>query len=205
MPLKRGSAGGSRAGILRHSALAWVVLFASVIVTFFAWRITTAAVDNSEEQAFLTIVSESNDAISMRMLDYNIALDSAVGLLRGSEVVTRSEWKAFADSLKLQTQFAGIQGLGYAVIVPPEEKSDFETNIRTEGFPDFAIRPPDDRNLYTAILYLEPFDFRNQRAFGFDMYSALTRREAMKSAARTGLATVSGPVTLVQETRKSVV
>ncbi len=152
MPLKRWSAGGSRAGILRHSALAWVVLFASVIVTFFAWRITTAAVDNSEEQAFLTIVSESNDAISMRMLDYNIALDSAVGLLRGSEVVTRSEWKAFADSLKLQTQFAGIQGLGYAVIVPPEEKSDFETNIRTEGFPDFAIRPPDDRNLYTAIL-----------------------------------------------------
>ena len=204
MPLKRGSAGASRAGILRHSALAWVVLFASVIVTFFAWRITTATVENSEEQAFLTLVGESNDAISMRMLDYQIALDSAVGLLRGSEDVTRAEWKIFAESLKLQTQFTGIQGLGYAVIVPPDAKPGFEKDIRAEGFPDFAINPADGRNFYTAILYLEPFDFRNQRAFGFDMYSEPTRREAMESAARTGLATVSGPVTLVQETDKDI-
>ncbi len=204
MPLNRGSTRGSRARILRHSALAWVVLFASAVVTFFAWRITTAAVDRSEEQTFLTIVHDSDAAISSRMLDYNIALDSAVGLLRGSETVTRTEWMTFAESLKLQTQFRGIQGLGYAVIVPPEEKSDFEEKVRAEGFPDLAINPSGSRDPYTPILYLEPFDFRNQRAFGFDMYSEPTRREAMVSAARTGLATVSGPVTLVQETDEDI-
>ncbi|MCB0923764.1 MAG: EAL domain-containing protein [Mycobacterium sp.] len=183
----------------------FATVFATVLVTYFAWHITKNSVENSAEQDFLNIVNDSNDAITQRMLDYTIALDSGVGLLRSSDVpVTRTGWKKFTDSLKLRTQFAGIQGLGYAVIVPPDEKLDFERKIRAEGFPDFAIKPPGDRDPYSAIVYLEPFDFRNQRAFGFDMYSEPIRREAMQSAARTGLATVSGPVTLVQETDEDI-
>lgn len=196
---------GSAAKLIRTSAPAWVVLFAAVVMTAFTWLVTKNYADDRAEQEFLNIVGEANDAISDRMLDYNIALDSGLGLLRSSEVsVTRAEWKEFADSLKLRTQFAGIQGLGYAVVVPPDEKRAFEEAVRAEGFPDFAIAPPGDRDLYSAILYLEPFDARNQRAFGYDMYSEPTRREAMASAARTGLATVSGPVTLVQETDEDV-
>ncbi len=205
MRLGRGSAGGSAGRLIRHSALAWVVFLAAVVVTFFAWRAVKTSVDDGAEQEFLNIVGDSNNAISQRMLDYKIALDSGVGLLRSSDVpITRAGWKKFADSLNLRNQFPGIQGLGYAVIVPPGEKSDFEAGIRAEGFPDFAIRPPGDRDPHSAIIFLEPFDFRNQRAFGFDMYSEPTRREAMESAARTGLATVSGPVTLVQETDEDV-
>ncbi len=203
--LGRRSAGGSLTGLLRKSPLAWVVLFVTVIATILAWYLTRTFVNNSAEKTFQDIVKESNDDISMRMLDYHIALDSAVGLLRSSDVpVTRVGWKKFADTLQLQNQFSGIQGLGYAVIVPPDEKADFEKGIRAEGFPDFAIRPPGDRDPYSANVFLEPFDSRNQRAFGFDMYSEPTRREAMESAARTGLATVSGPVTLVQETDQDI-
>lgn len=190
---------------MRNSGLAWVVLVVTVVATFFAWRFTKTSVDNTAEQEYLNVVRDSNDAISSRMLDYNIALDSAVGLLRSSDApITRTGWKTFTDSLQLQTQFRGIQALGYAVIVPPEKKLDFEKSVRAEGFPDFTIRPPGNRDPYSAILYIEPFDYRNQRAFGFDMYSEPTRREAMKSAARTGLATVSGPVKLVQETDQDI-
>jgi len=185
--------------------LAWVVLLATVAMTFFTWHVTKSSVDSKAEQEFLDMVGEANEAISQRMVDYTIALDSGLGLLRASEMsVSRTEWKEFADSLKLRTQFAGIQGLGYAVVVRPDQKLEFENEVRAEGFPGFAIRPPGDRDSYSAILYLEPFDSRNQRAFGFDMYSEPTRREAMASAARTGLATVSGPVTLVQEIDEDV-
>ncbi|MCB9408855.1 CHASE domain-containing protein [Mycolicibacterium sp.] len=190
---------------MRNSALAWLVLVVTVVATFFAWRISKTSVDSRVEQEFLSSVSGANDAISNRMLDYNIALDSAVGLLRSSEApITRTGWKTFADSLKLRTQFRGIQALGYAVIVSPDEKANFEKGVRAEGFPDFAIKPTGDRDPYSAIRYIEPFDFRNQRAFGFDMYSEPTRREAMQSAARTGLATVSDPVQLVQETENDI-
>jgi len=185
--------------------LAWVVLFATIVMTVFTWLVTKNYADDSAEQDFLSIVDEANDAISQRMVDYTIALDSGLGLLRSSgEPVTRSAWKNFADALKLRSQFAGIQGLGYAVVVPPAEKDAFEQKVRAEGFPDFSIRPPGERDVYSAILYLEPFDNRNQRAFGFDMYSEPIRWEAMASAARTGVATVSGPVTLVQETDEDV-
>ena len=201
MRLRRGSA----AKLIRSSALAWVVLIATVVMTVFTWIVTKNYAEDKAEQDFLEIVGEANDAISERMVDYTIALDSGLGLLRSSGAgVTRTEWKAFADSLKLRNQFAGIQGLGYAVVVPPGEKQDFESRVRAEGFPDFSIQPPGDRDFHSSILYLEPFDARNQRAFGFDMYSEPTRRDAMESAARTGVATISGPVTLIQETDEDV-
>ncbi len=193
------------ARLIRSSSLAWLVLLATIVMTIFTWLVTKNYAEKSAEQDFLNIVDEANDAIAQRMVDYTIALDSGLGLLRSSDVsVTREEWKEFSDTLNLPTQFAGIQGLGYTVVVPPAEKQGFEKKVRAEGFPDFSIRPPGERDIYSAILYLEPFDARNQRAFGFDMYSEPVRREAMASAARTGQATVSGPVTLVQETDEDV-
>ena len=109
----------------------------------FAWRISKTSVDSRVEQEFLSSVSGANDAISNRMLDYNIALDSAVGLLRSSEApITRTGWKTFADSLKLRTQFRGIQALGYAVIVSPDEKANFE-GVRAQRA--FQFRHQTDR------------------------------------------------------------
>jgi len=77
--------------------------------------------------------------------------------------------------------------------------SAFEKQVRALGRPDFSVKPPGQRTLTTAILYLEPNDWRNQRAVGYDMYSQVTRREAMQLAAATGEPAMSGPVRLLQE------
>ena len=50
------------------------------------------------------------------------------------------------------------------------------------------MRPPGVRPLYSATEFLQPFDWRNQRAFGFDMYSEPERRQAMDRAWKTGKA-----------------
>src|SRR5690606_14021287 len=52
--------------------------------------------------------------------------------------------------------------------------------------------------------YLEPFDWRNQKAFGFDMYTEKDRREAMAGARDTGLPHITKRVILVQETNVDV-
>ncbi len=189
---------------LFRSAVAWAVLFGSLAVTFLAWQMTSSAVNVTEDQRFKVLVDASNKAISDRMVDYEVALNSAAGFVSASSRVDRAEWKSFAASLDLQDNFPGIQGLGYAAKVSPADKAALTASIRAEGFPDFAIKPGGKRDPYTAIIYLEPFDWRNQRAFGFDMYSEPTRRAAMQSATNTGAATVSGPVTLVQETGNDV-
>jgi diguanylate cyclase (GGDEF)-like protein/PAS domain S-box-containing protein len=76
--------------------------------------------------------------------------------------------------------------------------------IRAQGFPNYTIRPDGVRSLYTSIIYLEPFDLRNQRAFGFDMFSEPKRRTAMERARDTGSASISAKVTLAQETSSAV-
>ena len=69
---------------------------------------------------------------------------------------------------RLDERFPGIQGVGFSLVVPPDQKAAHTAAIRREGFPDYAIRPDGERELYTSIIYLEPFSGRNLRAFGYD-------------------------------------
>ncbi len=94
--------------------------------------------------------------------------------------------------------------MGFAVPVPAAQLASHEQRIRAEGFPDYRVSPPGKRDFYTAIVYLEPFDWRNQRAFGYDMYSEPVRREAMERARALGVPALSGRVRLVQETSSDV-
>ncbi|MFM7512739.1 MAG: CHASE domain-containing protein, partial [Cyanobium sp.] len=151
------------------------------------------------------LLDDVGDAIDAK-LAVNVALLSSVkGLFRASDRVKRGEFQEFyaaiaADSGSLQ----GIQGVGFSRWLSAGQLPAFEQRIRAEGFPDFRVRPLGPRPYYSAIEFLEPFDWRNRRAFGFDMFSEPTRRVAMERAARTGLASLSGRVTLIQETETDV-
>jgi diguanylate cyclase (GGDEF)-like protein len=76
--------------------------------------------------------------------------------------------------------------------------------IRAEGFLDYTVRPGGKRDIYSAIIYLEPFTGRNLRAFGYDMFSESVRRAAMERARDENMVALSGKVTLVQETDEDV-
>ena len=138
-------------------------------------------------------------AIEHRLETYTQALRSGLGFFQGSTSVNRTEWHNFVKTLQMQTIFPGIQGLGYTEFIRPEDRGRYEQAIRDEGFPDFTIRPEGARDLYSSITFLEPFDLRNQQAFGYDMYSQETRRSAMDRARDSGKPAISGKVTLVQE------
>ena len=98
----------------------------------------------------------------------------------------------------------GIQGMGYALFVAPEEKEAHIESVRAEGFPEYTIRPEGEREMYTSIIYLEPFDERNRQAFGYDMFSNDVRRTAMEQARDTGQPKMTGRITLVQEIDEDV-
>jgi signal transduction histidine kinase len=76
--------------------------------------------------------------------------------------------------------------------------------MRDEGFPLYQIRPAGERAFYTSIVYIEPFEGRNLRAFGYDMYSEPRRRAAMQRARDTGEPAMTSRVRLVQETNSDV-
>ncbi|MDP2153914.1 MAG: CHASE domain-containing protein [Methylotenera sp.] len=145
-------------------------------------------------------MSRINDRIALQ----EKALLSVVGLFKASDTVERNEFYNFVSAMRVADNYPGMQGLGYSVVVHPEDKNEHIDSVRRDGFLDYNITPEGKRELYTSIIYLEPFDWRNQRAFGYDMFTERVRREAMSKARDTGEATISGKVKLLQESNEKV-
>ena len=152
------------------------------------------------EAAFAQETGEIALRIEERLKAYRQVLNGARGLFQASREVSRSEWRNYVEALRLSADYPGIQGVGFAAYVPPDALARHEETVRAEGFPDYRVNPPGHRAEYSAVVYLEPFDWRNRRAFGYDMMSEPVRREAMNRARQLGVPALSGKVTLVQET-----
>jgi len=176
--------------------MAFALVFILVGGYLFNFYIEQRGVERFEFQTRLL-----KNAISDRMRAYEQVLRGGLGLFMSStNGVTRAEWRHYVSNARLDEFYPGIQGMGYSQFLTPEQVVPEEQAIRAEGFPDYKVHPEGERALYLAIVYLEPFDWRNRRAFGYDMYSEPIRRNAIDRAVATGEAAVSGRITLVQET-----
>ncbi|MFO0673494.1 MAG: CHASE domain-containing protein [Polyangiaceae bacterium] len=181
-----------------------VLLAAVTVAVFFAlsvgaYRLTLRVVEEDGRQRFRARVDDVDHTLRYRLMAYEQVLLSALGFMRASEEVSRSEFRTYVETLDLAARYPGVQGVGYSQKLMPAEVEGFERRVRAD-FPDFALRPAGKRENYTSIVFLEPLSGRNLRAFGFDMFAEPTRRAAMEAARDTGNPSVSGPVRLVQET-----
>ncbi len=145
---------------------------------------------------------EANQAVAAleeRLEGHSALLRGVVGLFAASDNVTAAEFSAYVERLGLGTRYPGVLGIGYSVWLPDASvRAELEAEMRGRGQPDFRIWPAGGRAPYSAIVYLSPAR-PNVRAFGYDMFSESTRREAMQRAAASGDLALSGPVRLVQE------
>lgn len=192
--------GDTPPGPLRARRLTAIALVLVLGVAWYAWGELDARHRQSMVQGFDAEGDELVVRIEERFRGYRQVLRGGRAFFRGSARVTRGEWHEYVAALRLERDFVGIQGVGLAVWLRPGQLPTHEAAMRAEGFPSYRVWPPGPRPGYSAIVMLEPFDWRNQRAFGYDMYSEAIRREAMERAVRTGQSALSGPVRLVQET-----
>ena len=184
-------------GVLR--GLPWLVLVLSLLITWLAWYSAAASVNVAQNAYFDFRVREATTRIVQRMQAYQQVLLGVQGLYEASVSVERHEFKTYVDALDLQANYPGIQGVGFSLIVPATQREKHVAAVRKQGFPGYSILPEGQRELYTSIIYLEPFVSRNLRAFGYDMYSESVRRAAMIDARDNGRMAMSGKVRLVQE------
>jgi len=188
----------------RTPTIAWLTLLITLTLTALAWYLVNKGVEATAQADFKNHVDRTHDAVKQRMLAYEQVLRGGIALFNASDSVTRQDWHAYVGSLKIDKNFPGIQGIGFSQRIAPSELEDHIQTIRAEGFPDFTVKPAGQRDEYTSIVYLEPFDARNQRAFGFDMFSEPTRHAAMVQARDTGHPATTGKVILKQETSTDV-
>ncbi|MDO9051275.1 MAG: CHASE domain-containing protein [Methylotenera sp.] len=179
-----------------------MTLIVSLLITYQAVNIAKIEVKQKTQVYFDYRVRDATNLINQRMQAYRQVLLGAAGLFKTSNNVERHEFKQYVETLDLAKNYPGIQGVGFSLIVPSSKKTQHIASIRSEGFPEYTIRPDSQREIYTSIVYLEPFSGRNLRAFGYDMFSETVRHAAMQKAIDSGQTTLSGKVKLVQETGK---
>lgn len=182
-----------------------VVLLASLTATFFLWRLYSTKVQILAENELNGHATQITEQILQRLEENETILlgGNALFSVRG-DALNLQEWRQYASALNLDRNNPGVLGFGFAVWAPRSALQDHLDAMRAEGFPDYAVWPAGDRPFYTSIIWLEPFNAMNQRAFGYDMYTEPIRQAAMAMARDTGKTSVSGKVMLVQEGEHAV-
>lgn len=180
-------------------ATAWLLLVPLLLLTFFiSWTMQRQTLRFSQV-AFDGEVDDLVQSIQLRMRDHEQLLLGAKGLYEASNSVERSEFHRYVSTLDVAQRYPGIQVIGFSEWIKPSSVVDVIRRIQDEGFPQFTIHPHGERSHYSVITYVEPFTTRNLGAFGFDMFSESTRRQAMNAAVTTNKVKLSGKVILVQE------
>ncbi|MFA5939329.1 MAG: EAL domain-containing protein [Sinimarinibacterium sp.] len=181
----------------------WIGLAALGVGLFATLAVHRNVAVNEQREARRDFEIRAQEVVSIleqRFSNYEQALRAGAALLGIDDDVTRGDWRLFVERLQVENHYPGTLGIGYAAWLQPEQLAPHEAAIRAEGYPDYSVRPEGQRRVYSAIQFLEPFDDRNRRAFGYDMYSDSTRRAAMDQARDSGEPALTGKVILVQET-----
>jgi signal transduction histidine kinase/predicted PurR-regulated permease PerM len=153
----------------------------------------------SDELRFRSEIFEVEAAIQARLQSQVALLRGVAGLFASRDRVRHGEFRAYVERLDLHTHYPGVQGLGFLEVFPRERLGEVAANSVADGAGPLALWPETSDSELSYVKFIEPMGRRNQAALGFDMSSEPARRAGMDAARDTGLPSVSGRVTLVQE------
>jgi CHASE1-domain containing sensor protein len=190
---------GTLFSLFESRRVAWLILAVGLLITAVATLSMKTGVEKSAEKDFIAHCEEIQHEITARLYDHARILRSSAAYINASETVTRKSWQIYTRLQKIEQQLPGIQGIGFSLLIPRAELGRHIWSVRSEGYPEYVVKPDGNREVYSSIIYIEPFSGRNLRAFGFDMLVEPVRLAAMEQARDTDSAVLSGKVVLIQE------
>ena len=143
------------------------------------------------DEQFLAERAAEAQAVLLQRLNTSVdALRGGVSFFAASSDIHREEWRAYAESLRLDARGLGVNGIGVIFVVPLPETEAWLKRIRADGMPGFQIHPfpstqtaPGDPQY--IITYSEP-EARNRVALGRNIATEPSRRAAAEEARDSG-------------------
>ncbi len=126
-------------------------------------------------------------------------------LTYGVDKFDYTRMQMYTQSRDYSYEFPGARGFGFIQYVPVSALDTFlDTSARERPDRRFELRQlsPHKDDLF-IIRFIEP-ESRNRQAVGLDIGSEQNRRQAALRSARENSVTLTGPITLVQATQKSL-
>ncbi|PLX37810.1 MAG: histidine kinase [Hyphomicrobiales bacterium] len=165
-------------------------------LTFIMYR----AEEVAEARRFEVVADDAVDRIEERISQHMALLTATNSFFVANHgKVSSDAFRAFVAGLNLNGYFKGIQGVGFARLLPSAERNAVGGEIGFNYGLKRAVWPETDQGLSAPIVLLEPTDARNRVALGYDMFTEARRREAMRAALAAGEMRASAPIELVQE------
>lgn len=158
----------------------------------------------TQEAARIKFEATADDALNR----IESRIDLHLSLLRSTQAlfdarngeISRSEFKAFFSALDVDSNFAGLRGIGYLRLAKAGDEAAVERGmLRDRGVPH-AIYPDSSQSWRTPIVLFEPLDPSNESTIGYDMFTEPVRREAIEKAMADDAQHASGLVQLGQGT-----
>ncbi|MBC7742796.1 MAG: CHASE domain-containing protein [Bdellovibrionaceae bacterium] len=175
-------------------------IFISVVTGICVYWLET----REESIRFEAQADQVQSRIRARMESFENFLIQARGFLQSKKVITREEFHKYSADIQLSERYVSVQGLAYITQVHKQDLAKYVQQVRSLGNSDYKIWPEQTQTEYYPITYIEPVDWRNKRALGFEMFSEPIRRMALEKARDTALPTLSGKVKLVQEAGEEI-
>ncbi|HET8706934.1 MAG TPA: CHASE domain-containing protein, partial [Pseudomonadales bacterium] len=157
------------------------------------------------EAAFQALTNRALLQLDKRMELYRLGLVATQGAVSaaGGEQLTHRQFMKYAQPHDFFNEYPGVRGFGFIKRFTHDQENALLTFGRQDIHPDFSIREispnPADR---FVILFVEPEE-KNRQAIGLDIGSEPLRRAAAIESAKTGKATLTQPITLVQADEKT--
>ncbi|KZN15201.1 histidine kinase [Marinomonas sp. TW1] len=180
----------------------WAVISLSLLLTLGAWYFSNQQAEQKTKAQFDFQAEQIVSLVQERMEKYEEALWAGVAALHTlPNNMARADWRIFANSLKVEDRFPGINGIGVIHYLEQDKLNSYLAWQR-ETTPNFTLHPAHTKNEYWPITYIEP-QVTNQAAVGLDMAHEINRYSAAKKARDTGKATITAPITLVQDAKRT--
>jgi len=181
----------------------WLAIGLSLALTFGAWFVTSQQVKQKSRAQFEYQSAQILELVKERMSKYEEALWAGVAALHmlNDTIATRGDWKRFAKTLDIESRFPGINGIGVIHYLPQEKLSAY-LSWQKKSMPGYHIHPQSEQRGRWPIAYIEP-QSSNLKAVGLDMGYEKNRYTGALKARDSRKATITAPITLVQDAQKT--
>ena len=177
-----------------------MVLFVGLCLSYFVVANYQQTQAEFRQTRFQSLVDKTYSHLQERVLSYEYGLRGMRGafLAAGPSEMTRQKFRLVFESRDLAKEFPGSRGFGYIQRVLPSNEKDFLLDVAKRDHEVFQIRQLSENSEERFVIkYLEP-EALNRSAIGLDIGSESNRRAAMLKAIRSGRASITRPITLVQ-------
>lgn len=176
-----------------------------VAIAFAGLAMATFAYLSGQEAARIKFEATADDALSR--IESRVSLHLA--LLRATEAyfetyggdVSAADFKVYFDTLQVEKNFEGLEGLGMLGIAPAADIATLRQElVRRQGTGARIFPATTDGEWRAPLMLYQAIGDAQPSAIGFDMFSDPSRRAAMLAAIETGEPRATGRLVLGQQT-----